>query len=212
VPLILLGFVAAHICALHTVGSNNPEGIEISNSLDKDGVPLDGIPFHPFFTLKDYAGLLVFLVFFFMVVFYAPTLGGYFLEAENFKRANPLVTPNRIMPSWYLSPFYAILRAVPHKGLGAVAMVSAIFILFFLPWLDKSKVKSIRYKGVLSKIALATLVISFIALGVLGSMPTNDYYISWARFFSISYFAVFLLMPFYTSFEKAKRVPKRINI
>ena len=154
VPLLLLFLVFLHLVALHKVGSNNPEGIEIKKMRDKQGRPLDGIPFHPYYTVKDFFGVLVFLVFFFSVVFFAPEMKGYFLEHANFAPANPLTTPEHIAPVWYMTPFYAMLRAVPDKFFGVIVMGAAILILFFVPWLDNSPVRSIRYKGVLSKIAL----------------------------------------------------------
>ena len=152
-PIVLLALVVLHILALHEVGSNNPDGVEIKQNKDENGIPLDGIPFHPYFTVKDIVGVIVFLIFFSLVVFFAPEMGGWFLEKDNFVPADPLKTPEHIVPLWYFTPFYAILRAVPDKFLGVVAMGAAIFVLFLLPWLDRSPVKSIRYRGMPFKIA-----------------------------------------------------------
>jgi ubiquinol-cytochrome c reductase cytochrome b subunit len=211
IPLIFLLLVWMHIIALHEVGSNNPDGVEIKANKGKDGKPLDGIPFHPYYTVKDIFGLGVFLVIFLSVVFFAPDFGGYFLEGPNFEPANPMKTPQHIAPVWYMTPFYAILRAVPDKLGGVVAMFSAVFILFFLPWLDRSPVKSMRYRGNLSKIMLAVFVISFISLGYLGLKPPSPGRMLAAQVFSICYFAFFLLMPIYTKLEKTKPVPERVT-
>ncbi|KTD22034.1 ubiquinol-cytochrome c reductase cytochrome b subunit [Legionella lansingensis] len=212
VPLLLLVLVFLHIVALHKVGSNNPEGIEIKKSLGADGRPLDGIPFHPYYTVKDFVGIILFLILFFAVVFFIPELGGYFLEHANFTPANPLVTPDHIAPVWYLTPFYAMLRAIPDKLLGVIIMAAAIFILFFMPWLDRSPVRSMRYKGYYSKYALAAFVISFFLLGYLGTVimtPAKQYL---ARICTAIYFAYFLFMPLYTRYEGHKRVPERIGV
>jgi len=164
IPLLVLFFVFLHIVALHHVGSNNPDGIDINRYLDKNGKPLDGIPFYPFYLIKDFLAVLVFLIIFFSVVFFFPDLGGFFLEPGNFVPANPMVTPEHITPVWYMTPFYAMLRAIPDKGLGVLAMLGALVILFFLPWLDKSPVRSMRYKGPYSNYALRALVGSFFNL------------------------------------------------
>ena len=211
VPLVLLALVLVHIMALHEVGSNNPDGIEIKKKKDERGIPLDGIPFHPYYTVKDLVGVAVFLILFAIVIFYIPEMGGYFLEHDNFVPADPLKTPEHIKPLWYFTPFYAILRAVPNKFLGVVAMGAAIFVLFLLPWLDRSPVKSIRYKGVLSRIALAVFVVSFIALAWLGTQPATPTLTMFARLFSVLYFAFFLLMPIYTRIERTKPVPERVT-
>lgn len=210
-PLILIGMVVFHIIALHAVGSNNPDGVEINEQLDEQGRPLDGIAFHPYYTVKDLFGVLIFLILFLTVVFYAPTFFGLFLEPENFLPANALVTPPHIKPVWYFSPFYAILRAVPSKGLGALAMFAAVFALFLLPWLDRSPVRSIRYKGICSKVAIVLFVISFSALGLLGTLPATVLYVELARIFSGIYFACFLLMPWYTKFEACQQPPQRLT-
>lgn len=210
-PLVLIGLVVVHLMALHEVGSNNPDGVEIKKHKDAHGIPLDGIPFHPYYTVKDIFGVIVFLFFFFLVVFYAPELGGWFLEHNNFIPANPLQTPEHITPLWYLTPFYAILRAVPDKLLGVIAMGLAIFMFFLLPWLDRSPVKSVRYRGPLFKTALATFVISFVALGYLGTESPTPLLTILARVFSVLYFAFFLLMPIYTKLDKTKPVPERVT-
>jgi ubiquinol-cytochrome c reductase cytochrome b subunit len=210
-PLILVCIVFLHIVSLHCVGSNNPDGIEIKNKVDKKGIPLDGIPFHPYYTVKDMMGVVGFLLVFFVVVFYLPTFFGQFLEAENFIPANPLVTPLHIRPVWYMSPFYAILRAIPNKTFGAAAMVAAILILCFLPWLDRSPVRSHRYKGIYSKCALILFVISFIGLGVLGAATVTPGRVLLSRTFSVLYFAFFLAMPWYTRMEKTLPLPKRVT-
>jgi ubiquinol-cytochrome c reductase cytochrome b subunit len=211
VPLVLVMLVFLHIVALHEVGSNNPDGIEIKKYKDKNGIPLDGIPFHPYYTVKDIAGVGVFLIFFAAIIFYLPEVGGFFLEADNFIPADPLKTPEHIAPLWYFTPFYAILRAVPDKFAGVIAMFGAIVVLFILPWLDRSPVKSIRYRGAIFKRALFLFVISFIALGYLGTQPATPTATLFARFFTSIYFGFFLLMPVYTRWEKAKPVPQRLT-
>src|SRR3989338_8813965 len=211
IPLFLAALVFVHLVSLHHVGSNNPDGIEIKDKKDKEGVPLDGIPFHPYYTVKDLVGVVVFLFVFIVIVFFIPMMGGYFLEHDNFVPANPMVTPLEISPVWYMTPFYAILRAIPNKLMGLMAMASAIAIMFVLPWLDRSRVRSIRYKGILSKIAIVVFVISFIGLGYLGSEPVSTVRTLLARIFTITYFAFFLLMPIYTLMEKTKPLPERVT-
>jgi ubiquinol-cytochrome c reductase cytochrome b subunit len=198
--------------ALHEVGSNNPDGIEIKNKKDSRGIPLDGIPFHPYYTVKDIVGVAVFLIIFSFVVFYTPEMGGWFLEANNFIPADQLKTPQHIVPLWYFTPFYAILRAVPDKFLGVLAMGAAIFLLFLLPWLDRSPVKSIRYRGGLYKVVLGIFVVSFLALGYLGTQPPTPALTMFARIFAALYFAFFLLMPLYTKLDKTKPVPERVTL
>ncbi len=172
-PIVILGLVVLHILALHEVGSNNPDGVDIKKHKDENGIPLDGIAFHPYYTVKDIVGVVVFLFIFCSIVFFFPEMGGYFLEKPNFEQANPFKTPEHIAPVWYFTPFYAILRAVPDKLLGVIAMGAAIAVLFVLPWLDRSPVKSMRYKGWLSKIWLVVFCISFVILGILGVLaPT----------------------------------------
>ena len=211
VPLAIMGLVFLHILALHEVGSNNPDGVEIKKNKGPDGKPVDGIPFHPYYTVKDSVGVIVFLILFAAVVFFAPEMGGWFLEANNFVPANPLVTPEHIVPVWYFTPFYAILRAVPDKLIGVMLMGGATTILFLLPWLDRSPVKSIRYRGPIFKTALTLFVISFVSLGYLGTQnPTTA--MTWmARGFSVIYFGFFLLMPFYSKMDKTKPVPDRVT-
>lgn len=209
-PMVLLSLVVLHFIALHEVGSNNPDGIEIKKDKDENGIPKDGIP-HSYYFVKDIFGLSVFLLLFCAVVFFLPEFWGWFLEPNNFYPANPMKTPEHILPVWYFTPFYAILRAVPDKFLGVVALGGAIIMLFLLPWLDKSPVKSIRYKGILSKIALTIFAISFIALGWLGTQPATPVLTNFARLFSVLYFAFFLLMPIYSKMDKTKPVPSRVN-
>ena len=210
VPLALLLLVLLHLVALRTTGSNNPDGIEIKNKLGADGKPLDGIPFHPYYTVKDVVGVGVFFILFTIVVFFVPTFGGLFLEGPNFEPANPMSTPEHIAPVWYFTPYYAILRAVPDQRLGALLMALAVLSFLFLPWLDRSPVKSIRYKGWLSRAALTLFVISFIALGYLGLQPAEGSYVLLARLFTVLYFAFFWLMPFYSRMEQVKPVPERV--
>ncbi len=228
IPLVLLGLVAAHILALHDVGSNNPDGIEIKKKKGPDGHPLDGIPFHPYYTVKDIAGAVVFLAVFCTIVFFVPDMGGYFLEYNNFIPADPLKTPPHIAPVWYFTPYYSILRAVPplfaSQFPGVLAMGLATLILFFLPWLDRSPVKSIRYRGTLFKSALAIFVVTFLVLGYLGTEPVTvwgqagawlgnaDRATVAARVFTLLYFAFFFLMPWFTAKDKTKPEPDRVTM
>ncbi len=211
VPLVLVLLVFLHIVALHQVGSNNPDGIEIKEKKNRMGVPFDGIPFHPYYTIKDIVGAGVFLLFFALVIFYWPEMGGYFLESANFIPADSLSTPEHIAPLWYFTPFYAILRAVPDKFAGVIAMFASIIVLFLLPWLDRGEVKSIRYRGGLYKKALAIFVVSFFALGYLGNQPATPVFTIFSRIFTVLYFGFFLLMPIYTRWEKTKPVPPRLT-
>ena len=210
VPLALLLLVMLHLVALRQTGSNNPDGIEIKDKTGPDGKPLDGIPFHPYYTVKDLFGVGVFAVLFAIVVFFVPTLGGLFLESPNFEPANPLSTPEHIAPVWYFTPYYAILRAVPDQRLGALLMLLAVSAFLFLPWLDRSPVKSIRYKGWMSRTALTLFTVAFVALGYLGLQPAEGLYVVLARIFTIVYFLFFLLMPFYTKLDPVKPVPERV--
>ena len=210
-PLALVGLVVVHIMALHEVGSNNPDGIEIKKLKGEDGVPLDGVAFHPYYTSKDLVAIIVFLMLFMAVVFFAPEMGGYFLEHANFDPANTVVTPEHIAPVWYFTPFYAILRAVPDKLGGVVLMIVAVLLPLFLPWLDRAKVKSIRYRGWIYKLALTLFVISFLVLGWLGTQPASGTYVLMARIAAVVYFGYFLLMPFYTKVDKTKPVPERVT-
>ena len=211
VPLILVALVAVHILALHHVGSTSPDGVEIKKTKGPDGVPLDGVAFHPFHTSKDLIAIVIFFIVFFAIIFYVPEMGGYFLEHANFEPANPLKTPEHIAPVWYFTPFYAILRAVPDKLGGVIMMGGAMVLLFFLPWLDRGKVASIRYRGWMFKTALGMFVVSFIALGYLGTQPATGTYTMLARIFTATYFAFFLLMPIYTKLDPTKPVPDRVT-
>ncbi|HUL45842.1 MAG TPA: cytochrome bc complex cytochrome b subunit [Steroidobacteraceae bacterium] len=210
IPLALLGLVALHLVALHEVGSNNPDGVEIKEKVGADGHPLDGIPFHPYYTVKDFVGIGVFLVLLAIVVFFVPTFGGLFLEAPNFEPANPVSTPADITPVWYFTPYYAMLRAVPDQRLGALLLLLGVMAFLFLPWLDRSPVKSMRYRGWMSRAALAIFAVSFIGLGYLGMQPALGIYVIIARILAVLYFLFFLLMPFYTSLEPVKPVPERV--
>ncbi len=227
-PFVLVGLVAAHLIALHEVGSNNPDGIEIKKLKDKKtGIPLDGIAFHPYYTVKDMVGVAVFLIVFSVVIFFAPEMGGYFLEANNFVPANPLVTPAHIAPVWYFTPYYSVLRAVPpilnSQFPGVAAMGLSVLVFALLPWLDKSPVKSIRYRGTLYKKWLAAFVVSFLVLGYLGTEPSNIWgqFGGWlgnaeratvvARIATTVYFAFFVLMPWYTKKDKTLPVPERVT-
>jgi ubiquinol-cytochrome c reductase cytochrome b subunit len=209
-PLLLIGLVFVHIVALHEVGSNNPDGIDIKKLKDENGVPLDGVAFHPYHTSKDLVGIIVFLMIFFSVVFFAPEMGGLFLEHANFEPANMTATPEHIAPVWYYTPYYAILRAVPDKLLGFILFAISVVLPVFLPWLDRSRVRSIRYRGWMYKTALTVFVVSFLMLGWLGLQPATTTYVMMARFFSVLYFLFFLLMPWYTAIDKTKPVPERV--
>jgi ubiquinol-cytochrome c reductase cytochrome b subunit len=231
IPLVLLGLVVAHLLALHDVGSNNPDGVEIKQHKDpKTGHPVDGIPFHPYYTVKDIVGVVVFLAIFCSVLFFAPEMGGYFIEYNNFIPADPLKTPPHIAPVWYFTPFYTILRAVPplfnSQFPGVLAMGLATMILFFVPWLDRGAVKSVRYRGTLYKAWLAAFVVSFLILGYLGTEPTTVWgqfgfdaffldtkdIATWAgRLFTVVYFLFFLLMPWYTARDRTRPVPDRVT-
>jgi ubiquinol-cytochrome c reductase cytochrome b subunit len=256
-PLVLLGLVVAHLMALHETGSNNPDGVEIKKHKDpQTGHPVDGIPFHPYYTVKDIFGAMVFLLIFSVIVFYAPEMGGYFLEHNNFIPADPLKTPPHIAPVWYFTPYYSVLRAVTDdlkwvlgavvlifmiwaalkragiarivflavgaallvglwaleaKVWGVILMGASVVIFAFLPWLDHSPVKSIRYKGPLYKFALALFVLSFIVLGYLGTQVPNTVLTRISQLFTLIYFAFFLLMPWYTSIDKTRPEPARIT-
>jgi ubiquinol-cytochrome c reductase cytochrome b subunit len=256
-PLVLLGLVAAHIMALHEVGSNNPDGIEIKKTKDAQGRPLDGIPFHPYYTVKDTLGAVVFLFVFCVIMFFMPEFGGYFLEYNNFIPADPLKTPPHIAPVWYFTPYYSILRAttedfmwvlgagviaytalilftardarvravaaaaagallvgfvvIEAKVWGVLLMGAATLIFFLLPWLDRSPVKSIRYKGPLSKWALAIFVIVFLVLGYYGTQPVTTAGTVISQVCTLVYFAFFLLMPWYSRMDRTKPEPDRVT-
>jgi len=218
VPLVLVILVFLHIVALHKVGSNNPDGIEIKKNKGADGIPLDGIPFHPYYTVKDIVGVIVFLMVFSAIVFFAPELGGWFLEADNFTPADPLSTPSHIVPLWYFTPYYSILRAVTWEWLpggaklwGVIAMFASLIVLFFLPWLDRSPVKSIRYRGGIFKAALTIFILAFLGLGWLGTQPAEGLNLLLAQIGMFLYFGFFLLMPIYTSLDSTKPVPERLT-
>jgi ubiquinol-cytochrome c reductase cytochrome b subunit len=217
VPLILLALVVAHLVALHEVGSNNPDGVEIKESKDPEThLPIDGIPFHPYYTVKDVLGVAVFLIVFTGIVFFKPNMFGFFLEDNNFIPADPLKTPPHIAPVWYFTPFYAILRAVPSfagtQVWGVLAMGAAVVLIAFLPWLDKSPIKSIRYRGPKFKIMLSLFIAAFIGLGILGTMPPTAVRTMFAQLFSAIYFAFFLGMPFYTKNDVGTEpVPSRVT-
>lgn len=198
IPLVLLGLVFVHLVSLHYVGSNNPDGVDVKHKKNAT------IPFHPYYTLKDLLGAVVFLIVFAGVIFFAPTMDGLFLEADNFLPADPMKTPEHIAPVWYMTPFYAILRAIPNKFLGLLAMAAAIALMFVLPWLDKSPVRSIRYKGNLSKMAIVIFVVCFIGLGYLGIQPVSPLRSALAQIYAGGYFLFFLLMPVYTRYEQTK--------
>ena len=218
-PILLAIVVFVHILALHEVGSNNPEGIDVKQHIDENGVPLDTVPFFPYDVVKDLYAIGIFLTIFCFVLFFFPDGGGYLIEYVNYELANNLKTPEHIVPAWYYTTYYAMLRAITFpigpltaKFLGFVVMVSAMVIFALLPWLDKSPVKSIRYKGMFSKAFLYLFVVSFIVLGYLGSVTPNPMRTLLAQIFTMVYFAYFLLMPFYTKYEKCKPVPERIKI
>ncbi|MBK7472877.1 MAG: cytochrome b N-terminal domain-containing protein [Betaproteobacteria bacterium] len=224
-PLVLLGLVVAHLLALHEVGSSNPDGVDVKHQ-PKDpatGVQLDGIYSHPYYSIKDIVGVVVFLFIFSIVVFFMPEVGGYFLEANNFVPADSLKTPLHIAPVWYFTPYYSILRAVPpmfdSQFPGVMAMGAAVLAFFFIPWLDRGAVKSIRYRGWLFKLPLAVFVITFLVLGWLGTKPTDflgklgevEVATLLARIFTILYFLYFVLMPWYTKADKTKPEPDRVT-
>lgn len=211
-PISLLLLVVLHLGALHEVGSNNPDGIEIKKKKDAKGVPLDGIPFHPYYTVKDMFGVGVFLMLFAFVIFFEPTFGDLFLEYDNFSPADPMVTPTHIKPVWYFTPYYAMLRAIPDKLMGVVVMGAAVSILFLIPWLDRSPVRSIRYRGILTKIALALFTVAFVILGYLGLQAGSEMQKLVAQICTVIYFLFFLLMPVYTKIDAVKPVPDRVTM
>jgi len=216
-PLVLLLLVVLHLAALHEVGSNNPDGVEIKkgpkgNRWDPHK-PADGIPFHPYYTVKDLVGVGVFLIIVSLVIFFEPTVGGWFLEHDNFVEANRLVTPAHIKPVWYFTPYYAMLRVVPSKLGGVLVMFSAIALLFLMPWLDRSPVKSIRYRGWISKIALALFAFAFVWLGKIGAGPGTDPVETLiGRVLTFYYFVFFISMPLWTKIDATKPVPERVTM
>lgn len=213
-PLVILLLVALHIFALHEVGSNNPEGIDIKKGPKgnrwSEKAPADGVPFHPYYTIKDTFYVGFFLIICAFVLFFEPTMGGLFLEHDNFVEANPMVTPEHIKPVWYFTPYYAMLRAIPDKLLGVVTMGGAVIILIFLPWLDRSPVRSIRYRGWLTKVLIAIFVVAFVCLGWLGLQSGSTAQTWAARIFTFYYFAFFITMPIWTRIDATKPVPQRV--
>ncbi len=229
-PLVLLLLVVLHLGALHEVGSNNPDGVEIKQKKKEDGTPLDGIAFHPYYTVKDIFGTGVFLFIAAFIIFYAPTFGGWFLEHDNFIPANNLATPTHIKPVWYFTPFYAILRMIPSflgsAIWGVIAMFASIAVLFVMPWIDAGPVKSIRYRGVGYKVALALFAVSFVMLGAVGAGVTAEVIPQWfgahvdatfvenlfGRFWTAVYFGFFVFLWFYSrGMERTKPVPERVT-
>ena len=215
-PLVLLLLVVLHLGALHEVGSNNPDGVEIKKGPKGNrwspNAPADGVPFHPYYTVKDTFYVCAMLVIAAFIIFFAPAFGGWFLEHDNFTEANKLVTPEHIKPVWYYTPFYAMLRVVPDKLGGVLVMFGAIAILFAVPWLDRSKVKSYRYRGVLSWVLLLGLALSFVWLGKIGAGPgTDPVETIVGRVLTVYYFLFFLTMPLWTKLDKTKPVPERVT-
>ena len=220
-PLVLLLLVVLHLGALHEVGSNNPDGVEIKKGPKGNrwspSAPADGIPFHPYYTVKDTFYVGFFLIVAAFIIFFAPAFGGWFLEHDNFTEANPLVTPEHIKPVWYYTPYYAMLRVVPSffgiKLWGVLVMFGAIAVLFLVPWLDKSRVKSYRYRGVLSWVMLLMFAVSFLWLGKIGAGPgTDPTETIIGRVLTFLYFAFFITMPVWTKLDKTKPVPERVTM
>jgi len=212
-PIVLLALVVMHILALHEVGSNNPDGVEIKKYKDENGKPLDGIAFFPYYLpVHDSVAVVIFLFVFAFIMFFLPEMGGYFLEHANFEEANGLKTPDHIAPVWYFTPYYSMLRAVPDKLMGFVAMGSGVVILFVLPWLDKSPVKSIRYRGTFSRVAIVIFIAAFIILGILGVKAPTDSRTLLAQICTVIYFGYFIGMPFWTKREAVKQEPDRITM
>ena len=217
-PFVLAGLVVAHILALHEVGSNNPDGVEIKKKKDERGIPLDGIPFHPYYTVKDIVGVVVFLMAFSIIVFFLPEGGGYFLEYNNFIPADPMVTPPHIAPVWYFTPYYSLLRAVTYplfgidaKFWGVVAMGAGVLIFAFLPWLDRSPAKSIRYRGPVFKVLLAIWVVCFFILGYLGVLAPTPGRTLVSQICAFYYFLFFLTMPIWSKLDKCQPEPDRVT-
>ena len=202
-PLALIAVVVLHVLALHEVGSNNPDGVEIKAAKGPDGTPRDGVPFHPYYTVKDLMGITVFLFAFAIVMFFVPEFGGWFLEKDNFEPADPLRTPEHIVPLWYFTPFYAILRAIPDKLTGVLAMGASIGILFFLPWIDRHPVKSIRYRGRLFAALIAVFAATFVILGYLGTQPPTRVLGELGLRFGELYFGFFVVLWLYSRERRA---------
>ncbi|MDR2871346.1 MAG: cytochrome bc complex cytochrome b subunit [Xanthomonadaceae bacterium] len=216
-PLVLLLLVVLHLGALHEVGSNNPQGVDIKKGPKGNRwaptAPADGIPFHPYYTVKDIVGVGVFLVVACLIIFYMPMFGGWFLEHDNFTQADRLVTPAHIKPVWYFTPYYAMLRVIPDKLGGVLVMFAAIAVLFLVPWLDRAKVKSFRYRGLISKVMLGMLAVSFVWLGKIGAGPgTDPVETVIGRVLTVLYFAYFITMPLWTKIDKTKPVPERVTM
>tara|TARA_R110000787_G_scaffold12074_13_gene39260 strand:- start:1421 stop:2671 length:1251 start_codon:yes stop_codon:yes gene_type:complete len=214
-PFALVGLVVAHLIALHEVGSNNPDGVDIKKHKDENGKPLDGIGFHPYYTVKDIVGVCVFLMLFVAVMCFAPDGGGYLIEKPNYQEANPLVTPEHIAPAWYFGAFYAMLRATPSmfgSALpGVIVMFGAVVILFFLPWLDRNPVKSIRYKGMLTKVLTMLFAADYVVLNYVGLQPPTAMYTLLSQIGTIYYFVFFFSLLFIHKFERSKPVPDRVT-
>ncbi|WP_420464489.1 cytochrome b [Panacagrimonas sp.] len=214
-PFALVGLVVAHLIALHEVGSNNPDGVEIKKHKNENGVPLDGIPFHPYYTVKDIVGVVVFLIIFASLICFAPDGGGYLLEKPNFQEANPLVTPEHIAPAWYFGAFYAMLRATPSmfgSALpGVIVMFAAVLILFVLPWLDKNPIKSIRYKGMITKVTTVVFGVNYMMLNYLGMQAPTDLGTLLSQIGTVYYFYFFFSLLFIHKLEKSKPVPERVT-
>jgi ubiquinol-cytochrome c reductase cytochrome b subunit len=210
-PFIIALLVLLHLVALRQVGSNNPDGIEIKENLAADGKPKDGIPFHPYYTLKDIVGVGLFLTLFAIVVFFVPTFGGLFMEAPNFEPANPSSTPEHIAPVWYFTPYYAILRAVPDQKLGALLMALSVAVFLFMPWIDRAKNKSVRYRGLTSKILLGVFFVTFLMLMWLGLKPADGIYVLLARIFTVLYFGFFIALFFVSKWDGNGPVPDRVT-
>nr|WP_235893519.1 cytochrome b N-terminal domain-containing protein [Lysobacter lacus] len=216
-PLVLLLLVVLHLGALHEVGSNNPDGVEIKygpkGNRWSPTAPTDGIPFHPYYTVKDMVGVGFFLILAAFIIFFEPTVGGLFLEHDNFNEANRLVTPSHIKPTWYFTPYYAMLRVVPNKLGGVMVMFGAIVMLFLVPWLDRSPVKSIRYRGILAKVMLFAFALSFLWLGKIGSGPGTDIIETYiGRVLTFFYFMFFITMPIWSRLDRTKPVPTRVTM
>ena len=210
IPLSLIFLIRLHLIALHKVGCNNPEGISIQTKLCLQSKTLFKVPFHPYYTIKELLALLIFLCILSIIVFFVPEMHGYFLEANNFIPADPLLTPSHIQPLWYLAPFYGVLCVIPNKSLGILIMGGVLFMLFMLPWLDRNPVRSMRYRGYYSRFALATFILSFSSLSYISTTVLTPNKIIFVQILLINYFLFFLLMPFYTKYEKNKSLPQSL--
>lgn len=211
VAFVIVLMVYLHVVALHKVGSNNPQGIDMLSNLDEKGRPKDALPFYPYYVFKDLLAVIGFLILFFAVVFFIPDFGGLFLEPNNYIPADPMITPDHIRPLWYMAPFYSILRSIPDKLIGIIVMSFSLGLPFALPWLDLSPVRSMHYKGKYSRVFLGMLTISFLSLTYLGLQPISPMHLLGSRIALVGYFSYFLLMPFYTLYERTKPLPLRPN-